>query len=182
MQHSPATQSYSMVDQGQRKQQNTVKEMLGQMRMVAEKHGKDWLRHKLGDEPEEGPSGQQDSGLSGALEDSEDTNTEPEALARSRKHRRNKSKAPKKGVYKKGLGLADPHPSAILATAGPTKEAREKATNGEHVSTIVKKCLKSFAPLLLSGTGAVLGQAHSLGRGAGDTGTWSTSWGEAERH
>ncbi|KAJ1100956.1 hypothetical protein NDU88_006031 [Pleurodeles waltl] len=133
-------------------QQDDLERMLAQMRAEALKQGKDWLRKEMEDTgPERGtpPAPEHDIPAKG---DNSETKSEMDHARKPNKRQRPVGKPAKKAAKRTRGPERDTAPPSELET--PESISSRKSTDGEHISAIIKECLKSITPLLLKSGGA----------------------------
>ncbi|KAJ1178224.1 hypothetical protein NDU88_003471 [Pleurodeles waltl] len=135
-------------------QQDDLERMIAHMRAEALKRGKDWLRAKIEDEGGEAqervaeqPAPQSETNIPTATEDT--SPTRQKAVKRQRAEKKSAGK-PSKRSKAVAQDTVEGSP-AIPETSRP-----QILAEGEHISTLIKECFKSLAPLLLRGEGAGL--------------------------
>ncbi|KAJ1119407.1 hypothetical protein NDU88_007593 [Pleurodeles waltl] len=135
--------------------QDDLEKMIAHMWAEALKRGKDWLRAKMEDSGVENQ--EKDLTAPVVLDLTEETgtggNTTPPPQ-RPSKRQRTEAKPTKRASKKPRSGdqTADE-----LLTVAPAPSTPRMPAEGEHISTLIKECFKSFAPLPLRGNGAGLG-------------------------
>ncbi|KAJ1136423.1 hypothetical protein NDU88_002840 [Pleurodeles waltl] len=135
--------------------QDDLERMLAHMRAEALKRGKDWLCVKMEEKGEERQSidipNPSDLPL---VTNTNDRGSPPPPPQKASKCQRTEGK-PAKKTPKKARGTD--RPTGAPSTRVPAKISMPHTpAEGEHISAIIKKCLESFAPLLLKGSGAGL--------------------------
>ncbi|KAJ1152268.1 hypothetical protein NDU88_005044 [Pleurodeles waltl] len=135
-------------------QQDDLERMIAHMRAEALKRGKDWLRAKIEDKGGEAqervaeqPATQSEANITTATEDT--SPTRQKAVKRQRAEKKPTGK-PSRRAKAMAQDTDDGAP-AMLETSRP-----QILAEGEHISTLIKECFKSLAPLLLRGEGAGL--------------------------
>ncbi|KAJ1127527.1 hypothetical protein NDU88_005926 [Pleurodeles waltl] len=128
-----------------------LERMLAQMRAEALKRGKDWLRGKMEESGPEGVVPQLSDQNAPSREDAGDPGSEVDHTHKPSKRQRSVGKPAKKVVKKpKGPDRSTAPPPDLEA---PESGSTHTPTEGEHLSAIIKECLKSITPLLLKGGG-----------------------------
>ncbi|KAJ1146364.1 hypothetical protein NDU88_012641 [Pleurodeles waltl] len=156
-------------------QQDDLERMLAQMRTEALKRGKDWLRKKMDDAAPEGGvllTVDQHAFMGG---DNGDLQSDREQTRKPNKQQKSMGKPAKKPT--KTTRAPDRDTASPPDPETPESSSSHKSTDGEHISTIIKECLKPITPLLLKSgsagsgpdyTGKVKSQEnHSKGEGSG---------------
>ncbi|KAJ1107352.1 hypothetical protein NDU88_004743 [Pleurodeles waltl] len=137
-------------------QQDDLERMIAHMRAEALKRSKDWLRSKM-----------EDKGAD--LEGNEDTPTAhlnvtdnagaPEHTAatpqKASKRQRSDVKTTRKPAKRAKVVAQDTEEDAA---ATPEASRPQAPAEGEHISALIKECIKLLAPLLMRGEGAGLGK------------------------
>ncbi|KAJ1194465.1 hypothetical protein NDU88_003753 [Pleurodeles waltl] len=134
-------------------QQDDLERMIAHMRAEALKRGKDYLRAKIEDKGGEAqervseqPAPQNESNTPTATEDTSPTRRK--AVKRQRAEKKPTGKPSRRG---KAMAQDSNGTPAMPETSRP-----QILAEGEHISTLIKECFKSLAPLLLRGEGAGL--------------------------
>ncbi|KAJ1108490.1 hypothetical protein NDU88_005866 [Pleurodeles waltl] len=126
--------------------------MLAQMRVEALKRGKDWLCRKMEETGPEGGVPQLLDQNATSWGETRDPESEVDHTHKPNKQQRSVGKSGKKVVKRpKGLDRSTASPPGLEA---PENSSSGNPTEGEHISAIIKECLKSNAPLLLKSSGA----------------------------
>ncbi|KAJ1129141.1 hypothetical protein NDU88_007512 [Pleurodeles waltl] len=152
------------VDTGEH--QADLKRMLAQMRVEALRRGKDWLRAKMEERIPEGDVKQVSDLNPPTREDAGDPGSELDPTQKARKRQRTEGK-PAKKVAKRNRG-ANWSTMAAATVEAPESSSSWKPAEGKHISEIITECLKSFAPLLLKGSGAGQSQGYAKKGGSQD--------------
>ncbi|KAJ1098931.1 hypothetical protein NDU88_004038 [Pleurodeles waltl] len=116
------------------------------MRSEALKRGKDWLRKKMEDTtPEGGPSLTEDQQAFTGLEigDLQEDREQTPKPSKRQKSAGKPARKPSKRTRAPERDTASP-----VAPKTPESNSSHKSTDGEHISAIIKECLKSITPLL----------------------------------
>ncbi|KAJ1150412.1 hypothetical protein NDU88_003205 [Pleurodeles waltl] len=135
-------------------QQDDLERMLAQMRAEALKRGKDWLHAKMEEKGEERQSTDIPNPSDFPLVIETNDRRSPPPPQKPNKRQRTEGK-PAKKTPKKARGTDRPNRTPSTREAAKTSIPHTSA-EGEHISAIIKKCLESFAPLLLRRSGAGL--------------------------
>ncbi|KAJ1118618.1 hypothetical protein NDU88_006807 [Pleurodeles waltl] len=149
--------------------------MLAQMRSEALKRGKDWLCKKMEDTtPEGGPSLTVDKHAFTGL-DIGNLQADREQTPKPNKQQKSMGKPARKSSKRTRDPKRDT--ASPLDPETPESSSTRKSTDGEHISAIIKECLKSITPLLLKSGNAGSGrdytgkeksqENHSKGEGSG---------------
>ncbi|KAJ1141040.1 hypothetical protein NDU88_007377 [Pleurodeles waltl] len=132
--------------------QDDLERMLAQMRAEALRRGNDWLRAKMEERTPEGDAQQVSDLNPTTMEYAGDPGPDFDPTHKASKWQRAEGKLAKK-VAKKPRGANRPT-SAPATVEAPENSSLWKPTEDENISAIIKECLKSFAPLLLKGSGS----------------------------
>ncbi|KAJ1139650.1 hypothetical protein NDU88_006017 [Pleurodeles waltl] len=144
--------------------QDDLEKMLTHMMVEALKLGKDLLRAKMEERVADGDVSQVSDPNLTTREDTNGPWSKGHPTHKTNKRQRTEGK-PAKKVAKRPKA-ANPPTQAPAALEAPKSTGLWKPSEGEHISTIIKECLQSFAPLLLNSSGT----GHSLGcAGKGET-------------
>ncbi|KAJ1165761.1 hypothetical protein NDU88_006178 [Pleurodeles waltl] len=128
-------------------QQDDLERMLAQMRAEALKRGKDWLRKKMEDTTLVGGSPPTEEQQPCTVLEIDDLQVDREQTPKPNKRQKPAGKPARKPSKRTRV----PERDSASPVAPETAESSSsyKSTDGEHISAIIKECLKSITPLLL---------------------------------
>ncbi|KAJ1101531.1 hypothetical protein NDU88_006598, partial [Pleurodeles waltl] len=141
-------------------QQDDLERMLAQMRAEALKRGKDWLRKKMEDTKPMGGLSSSEEQQPGTVVEINDLQEDREQTPKPSKRQKSAGKPARKPSKRTRVPECDTTSPGAPET--PESSSSHKSTGGEHISAIIKECIKSITPLLL--------KSGSAGAGTGGSG------------
>ncbi|KAJ1081524.1 hypothetical protein NDU88_001706 [Pleurodeles waltl] len=133
-------------------QQDDLERMIAHMRAEALKRGKDWLCAKMEEKSMETTEREEETTAPASLTDKAGA-TERASLPPQKpgRQQRSEGKQARKPTKKARVVIQSTEDETALT---PEASRPSAPAEGEHISAIIKECIKSLAPLLLWGDGA----------------------------